>query len=82
MKTVVKCSNCNFIKRRSECYRVKILGVRNEAGMLEKPNWVEIKDKAFICKDCGEQAGYKRHIKKGDQHGIIPQNSIIDPQAN
>lgn len=58
MKVVVRCLNCGQIRRRSQAYHVKVLGMRNEASSLERPNWQNIEEQAWLCIRCAVLAGY------------------------
>ena len=66
MKITVRCANCNNIKRRSECFKVKLVGSKIDDSMsLTKPNWVEFEEEIWLCKTpCAENAGYKTHVQK------------------
>ena len=66
MKVAIRCANCNRIVRRSNCYRVRLQDVyRNDSTMFEKPNWITVDEKVWLCKVCAIPAGYKvKHQEK------------------
>lgn len=60
MKIVIRCINCQRIIRRSNAYHVKLVGnYRNHASTITPPDWKEIEEKCWLCKDCAVQAGYQ-----------------------
>jgi hypothetical protein len=63
MKVVVGCINCNQIKRRSEAYHVKLQAKRNNASTIRDPEWVDVEERAWLCKACAVIAGYKVKTK-------------------
>lgn len=68
MKVVVRCANCNQIKRRSDCYHVRLLGKINNGTILQKPDWQDWEEKVWLCKPCAGKAGYKIYrSKKNDK---------------
>lgn len=76
MKTVVRCANCSQIKRRSFCYRIKLIGKMNDSTILEKPSWIDYIEKCWLCRRCASLAGYKvkeenvKVAKKNSQENI------------
>jgi hypothetical protein len=68
MKVAIICYNCKRVIRRSHAYRIRVLGgKRNEASMLERPDWQDVEEKGWLCRLCGEQAGYK--VKENRDRG-------------